>query len=142
MDYRSIDFRKNPEFYRVGRGEQGVLSVEPYKSEILPHWRFRSVPVAKVSSRAIRQLFLAYQRQGDFVGMDMARKFMQMGFTRARRYANRSSGKKYDEAGKLLPLQFDPEKAKAADVFFKAWKRLESNGAYKKAKGEHRAKFG
>lgn len=40
-------------------------------------------------------LFLAYGREGDFVGMDMARKFLQMGMTRARRYANHRSGQKY-----------------------------------------------
>ena len=38
--YRCIDFRKHPEKYDIGRGEQGVLLAEPYKSEILPHWRF------------------------------------------------------------------------------------------------------
>lgn len=36
-----IDYRSHPELYKVARGEQGVLTVEPYKSEILPHWRFR-----------------------------------------------------------------------------------------------------
>ena len=38
-----IDYRSNPELYKVARGEQGVLTVEPYKAEILPHWRFRLV---------------------------------------------------------------------------------------------------
>jgi hypothetical protein len=38
IDFTSIDFRKNPKFYRIG-GEQGVLLVEPYKSEILSHYR-------------------------------------------------------------------------------------------------------
>ena len=38
--YRCIDFRKHPEKYDIGCGEQGVLLAEPYKSEILPHWRF------------------------------------------------------------------------------------------------------
>jgi hypothetical protein len=37
LDFEKIDFRNNPEKYRVGRGEQGVLLVEPYKSEILPY---------------------------------------------------------------------------------------------------------
>ena len=36
-----IDYRQQPELYKIARGEQGVLTVEPYKSEILPHWRFR-----------------------------------------------------------------------------------------------------
>ena len=29
-----IDYRLHPELYRVGKGEQGVLICEPYKSEI------------------------------------------------------------------------------------------------------------
>ena len=37
LDYKNLDLRTQPELYRVGRGEQGVLLVEPYKSEILPH---------------------------------------------------------------------------------------------------------
>jgi hypothetical protein len=36
LDFKKIDFREHPELYRVGKGEQGVLPVEPYKSEILP----------------------------------------------------------------------------------------------------------
>ncbi|HBH65581.1 MAG TPA: DUF4385 domain-containing protein, partial [Erwinia persicina] len=42
-DYTQLDCRLHPEHYQVGRGEQGVLMVEPYKSEILPHWRFKTV---------------------------------------------------------------------------------------------------
>lgn len=42
QDFDNIDFRQHPELYQVGRGEQGVLMVEPYKSEILPHWRFKT----------------------------------------------------------------------------------------------------
>lgn len=38
-----IDYRSKPQLYKVARGEQGVLTVEPYKAEILPHWRFRLV---------------------------------------------------------------------------------------------------
>jgi hypothetical protein len=40
------------------------------------------------------------------LGMDMSRKFLQMGFTRSRRYANHRSGRKYsskDKEGTLLP---------------------------------------
>ncbi|MCC5624981.1 DUF4385 family protein, partial [Nostoc sp. CHAB 5715] len=35
LDFKNINFRHHPELYRVGKGEQGVLLVEPYKSEIL-----------------------------------------------------------------------------------------------------------
>jgi hypothetical protein len=30
LDFEKINFREKPELYRVGRGEQGVLLVEPY----------------------------------------------------------------------------------------------------------------
>jgi len=73
LDYSNINFRDQPELYRVGRGEQGVLLVEPYKSEILPHWRFKTPDVAEQSAAAIYEMFLAYKAAGDFVGMDMAR---------------------------------------------------------------------
>src|SRR6187200_462362 len=107
LDFSTIDFRKQPELYRVGRGEQGVLLVEPYKSEILAHWRFRTPADALESSQEITRLFKFYRSRRDFVGMDMARKFLQMGFTRSRRYANHKSGTKYSSRGKVLPAQPD-----------------------------------
>lgn len=105
LDFKRINFRKHPELYRIGRGEQGVLLVEPYKSEILPHWRFKTKAIAQSSAETIYKLFLRYKKKRDFVGMDMARKFLQMGFTRARRYANHPSGQKYASSRrtKILP---------------------------------------
>jgi hypothetical protein len=52
--------------------------------------------LAEESASAIYKMFLDYRQASDFVGMDMARKFLQMGYTRARRYANHASGKKYE----------------------------------------------
>ncbi|MEX8925840.1 DUF4385 domain-containing protein, partial [Salmonella enterica] len=117
QDFSSIDFRQQPELYQVGRGEQGVLLVEPYKSEILPFWRYKDEASAMKSAEQIYQLFEAYRQQNDFVGMDMARKFIQMGYTRARRYANYKGGKKYAEDGSLNTRGNDPIKAAAATVF-------------------------
>ncbi|TLU99524.1 DUF4385 family protein [Dyadobacter luticola] len=34
-----IDYKKHPELYCVGKGEQGVLICEPYKSEIGQFWQ-------------------------------------------------------------------------------------------------------
>lgn len=96
LDFANIDFRKHPELYRIGKGEQGVLLIEPYKSEILPHWRFKTPAEAKKSSAKIYRMFLAYLKDADFPGADMARKFLQMGWTRSRRYANHKGGRKYD----------------------------------------------
>ncbi|GAA2741106.1 hypothetical protein GCM10009868_05900 [Terrabacter aerolatus] len=96
LDLESLDLRAQPELYRVGRGEQGVLRVQPYKDELLPLWRFRTPDVARESASALRERFDAYVAAGDLVGADMARKFLQMGYTRSRRYANHAGGRKYD----------------------------------------------
>ncbi|KAI1303790.1 hypothetical protein F5Y03DRAFT_407096 [Xylaria venustula] len=85
--------------YRIGRGEQGVLTHEPYKSHLLPSWRFRTVPIAKESAAELWEKFKEFDAQDDFVGMDMARKFIQMGMTRAKRYANHAGGRKYAKSG-------------------------------------------
>ena len=73
----NVNYRSNPHLYRIGRGQQGVLICEPYKSEICAHWRFKTVPEAKVSSQKILEMFYDFVKQGDFVGADMAKKFLQ-----------------------------------------------------------------
>lgn len=70
--------RKSYYSYRIGRGEQGVLTFEPYKSELLPFWRFKTPAIARESSGQLWERFEEYDRHGDFVGMDMTRKFIQM----------------------------------------------------------------
>ncbi|GAC1570722.1 MAG: hypothetical protein NVS3B20_02460 [Polyangiales bacterium] len=129
--YRGIDFRKHPELYRVGRGEQGVLSAEPYKSELLPLWRFRTEAIARKSCVELWKAFVAYRKARDFVGMDMARKFFQMGYTRARRYARHRSGRKYDSSGVELPETLDREKEAAAAVFREGWDRVKADRIYR-----------
>ena len=37
LDFATTDFRAHPDLYRIGKGEQGLLLVEPYKSELRPH---------------------------------------------------------------------------------------------------------
>ena len=128
-----VNYRLHPEAYRVGKGEQGVLICEPYKSEIGPHWRFRDVAAAANSSETIYSLFLEYLSNDDFVGADMARKYLQMGFTRARRYANYKGGKKYDAGDGYALLKRGTgvdEKAKAAQIFYSKWKEAEANSGY------------
>ena len=155
LDYKNLDLRAQPELYRVGRGEQGVLLVEPYKSEILPHWRFSTPDIALESSEIIYQMFLDYLAADDFVGADMARKFIQMGYTRARRYANHKGGKKYkgpvpdDKKGQSgahgreeLPRQTeDPIKAESARIFKQKWDKCRKNETYLKMKAAHRERY-
>ena len=122
LDYKNTVFRPNDTRYRIGRGEQGVLLVRAYTDVICKHWRFKTVKEAKKSAQKYIKYVFDYRIQKDFVGMDMCRKFLEMGFTRARRYANHKDGKKYGKDGKVLPQEKDwatSEKAKAAKVHLK-----------------------
>ena len=144
LNYKELDLRKHPELYRMGRGEQGVLLVEPYKSEILPFWKFKTPELAKRAVIDILKLFRQYRSQNDFAGMDMARKFIQMGYTRSRRYANHKTGKKYegsvpaDKKGisgahgrRESPRAPDPLKARSAEIFYSAWQKIKADRSYK-----------
>ncbi|WP_345242788.1 DUF4385 domain-containing protein [Pontibacillus salipaludis] len=142
MDFDNINFRERPDRYRVGKGEQGVLMVEPYKSEILPHWRFKTPDIAKESADKIYELFQQYKQQEDFVGMDMARKYIQMGYTRARRYANYKGGKKYDQDGNINERDIDEEKAESARIFEEKWKEVRNDDEYLAYKKEHQKNYG
>ena len=139
LDFKATDFRKHPELYRVGKGEQGVLLVEPYKSELLPHWRFKTPDLARKSASKIYRMFLDYKKRDDFVGMDMARKFLQMGYTRSRRYANHKSGRKYKTGSKeLLPREEDKVKAESATIFYETWQKVKQDKKYLERRQNHR----
>jgi len=154
LDFKTIDFRQHPELYRVGKGEQGVLLVEPYKSEILPYWRFKTPDIARQSSEKIYDMFLGYLQQDDFIGADMARKFLQMGYTRSRRYANHKSGRKYKEnpqkasstaevqaRKEVLPNQVDPVKAESAAIFKQKWMEAKTNEKYLQLLEKHKQTY-
>lgn len=142
LDFDAIDFREHPDLYRVGRGEQGVLLVEPYKSELLPHWRFRTPDIARTSAEQLYACFEHYGVAGDFVGMDMARKFLQMGFTRARRYANHKSGRKWSpDRSEVLPHDVDPIKAESASIFFAYYRKAAEDPGYIALKAAHLAAY-
>lgn len=164
LDFDATDFRHHPELYRIGVGEQGVLLVQPYKGELLPHWRFKTEEIARKSAEKLYEMFEAYLEEEDFVGADMARKFIQMGFTRARRYANHPSGRKYAEGddpehdnkaypyssgsprkgNEVLPRAKDAatsEKAKAAAIFKECWDRCRANAEYQRQKAAFRENY-
>ena len=121
LDYKKLNFRQ-PEIrklYRIGRGEQGVLLVRPYTNIICRNWRFKTPKIAEKSANTIYHMYRGFKALKDFVGMDMCRKFLEMGFTRARRYANHKDGKKYKN-GKILPQEKDAltsQKAISARIF-------------------------
>ena len=131
--YDGVDLREHPEAYRIGRGEQGVFHAEPYKSELLPLWTFKDAAAAEESANSIYERFLQYKDEGDFVGMDVARKYLQMGYTRSRRYAKYGGGKK------SRPLEEpDPEKSRAAEIFYEKWREAAEDETYLELKDQHR----
>lgn len=154
LNYKQLDFRRHPELYRTGISEQGALLVEPYKSEIFPFWKFKTPELAKKSASKIYSLYKEYKKQKDFIGMDMARKFLQMGYTRSRRYANHKSGKKYecpvpaDKKGisgshgrKLLPPDADKLKAESASIFYTALHKIKNDKYYQQLLMAHKEQY-
>ena len=144
LDYKNIDFKdeRNRKLYRIGRGEQGVLLVRPYTNTICDHWRFKTPDEAVKSSNKIFAMYLDYRDEKDFIGMDMCRKFLEMGFTRARRYANHNSGKKYDSEGNIKPQEPDyatSKYAKSATIFKGVRDIVAKNETYVKMRKQWRS---
>jgi hypothetical protein len=71
----------------------------------------------------------------------MARKFLQMGYTRSRRYANHKSGRKYSKDSKLvLPRHEDPVKAESAKIFYEWWQLAKTDQEYLRLSKQHQCK--
>ena len=144
LDYKSLDFtdEETRKLYRIGRGEQGVLLVRPYTNTICNHWRFKTPEIAVKSSNHIFGMYLDYRDAKDFIGMDMCRKFLEMGFTRSRRYANHRDGKKYDKERNVIPQEPDHATchfAKSAKIFKKVRDIVAKNKDYVTMRKEWRA---
>ena len=134
-NYKTLNFRdeETRKLYRIGRGEQGVLLVRPYTNDICAHWRFKTPSDAVESSNHIYGMYLDYRDDKDFIGMDMCRKFLEMGFTRSRRYANHHTGKKYDDEGNVRPQEPDHatcKYAKSAKIFKSVRDMVAKNDRY------------
>ena len=139
-----VDYRKNPHLYKIGRGQQGVLICEPYKSELYPLWRFKTPDKAQLSCNQIYLKFLEYIDENDFVGADMAKKYLHMGFTRSRRYWNHSSGKKWTNDGEWKVLPYDRTEQRFYDsslIFQRYWKAAREDKRYLKMKNEFRREY-
>ena len=143
LDYKRLDFtdEETRKLYRIGRGEQGVLLVRPYTHDICRFWRFVNENTARKSADKIYSMFCDYKEQQDFIGMDMARKFLEMGFTRSRRYANHPSGKKYSSDGSVSPQSptaLHCEKSRSANVLKKMRDKVAKDETYVKMRKEWR----
>lgn len=135
-----LDFREHPERYRHTDDERGVFKIEPYKSELLPLWEVASLEGAAEGADAIYDQYRGYREADDLVGMDLARKFLQMGWTRAMRYAKYPGGQKYEHtsSGERVEREpetwYDPEKRAIARIYRDRLDRVREDPAYKRAR--------
>jgi Domain of unknown function (DUF4385) len=120
-DSSAVNFRERPDLYRAEH--RGALRVEPYRSEIRPHWRVGPLRAARASADAIYALYLTYRNRGEFVGMDVARKFLRLGCTRA------SRGKGVTAA--------DPTCAEVAALFREKCLLIRADPQYRRLRAEH-----
>lgn len=107
--------------------------------------RFFFLPLSYNPPEAIYAKFKTYQDAGDFVGQDLARKFLQMGYTRAMRYHNNAGGKKPDGTtegrtdyaqGGFVPTG-EASKKDSAEAFKVFWRRVvDEDEVYKRMKKE------
>jgi hypothetical protein len=158
-----VDFREHPEEYGIGRGEQGAFKVQPYKSELLPLWGIADLDAAEEGAEAIYAKYREYRERGEFPGMDMARKYLQMGWTRAMRYAKYPGGRKYrerearsasnasgatasNEDGERVEREpqewYDEEKREIALVYKEYLDRVREDETYRRMREEHVERYG
>jgi len=134
-----VDYKQNPLKYRIGRGQQGVLICQPYKNELYPLWKFKTPKLAQQSCDDIYNKFIQYLNDDDFVGADMAKKYLHMGFTRSRRYWNHSSGRKWINDGEWKVLPYDRNEKRfwiSSNIFLNYWKKARTNEKYLRLKKE------
>jgi hypothetical protein len=134
-----IDFRAHPEKYEIGRGEEGVFKIQPYKDELLPLWGYADREAADESGEAIYEQYREYRENEEFPGMDMARKYLQMGYTRSMRYARYPGGQKYEDGEEREPERWADHDKREAALVYEAWREMvENDDEYQRMKNEHR----
>ncbi|KAM0691705.1 hypothetical protein Q7P36_007904 [Cladosporium allicinum] len=100
--------------YRIARGEQGVLTFEPYKSLLLPYWRFKTVPIARASLAALTSAFDSKYEKSEREG----------------------GGKGSRELEKSKGHEGMEEKAEASEVFKRGWEKCRGDEKYGELKRE------
>ncbi|PSP58604.1 DUF4385 domain-containing protein [Halobacteriales archaeon QH_7_66_37] len=135
-----VNFREHPEAYEIGRGEEGAFKVQPYKDELLELWTIKTLDSAKEAAERIYEQFEQYKRNDEFPGMDMARKYLQMGWTRSLRYAKYPGGRKYDDGTEREPQEwYDEEKYDISQVYREYLDRVRNDETYQRRREQWNA---
>lgn len=83
---------------------------------------FHKLKSARRSSQEIYEIFLNYLESGDFIGADTARKFLQVGYSKAQRCASNYK--------QLLRGTIDERKLKVAEIYRAKWKAARQHKKY------------
>ena len=140
-----INVKENPELYIVDNGLKGMYTFEPYKSLLLPLFKYKSQKAAKRSTEKLLYQFNKNLGE-DFIACNMCVKYLRAGVIFSRRY-NRygKSGRVYDENGErkgMLKIKDrDKEKMDITRMYEKALKECVSNEEYKGMKKVFHEKY-
>tara|TARA_B100001094_G_scaffold141565_1_gene137207 strand:+ start:1076 stop:1501 length:426 start_codon:yes stop_codon:yes gene_type:complete len=77
-----INYKVKPLFYEVTEDFGGMYVCEPYKTDLLKAWKFSNKNASDSSADKIKGMFLSYLKEDDFVGADLAKKFLRAGSER------------------------------------------------------------
>lgn len=99
-------------------GNRASSTPNPTRVNSCPLWSFKDAKAETKSANDIYERFFYYKAEGDFVGMDVARKYLLMGYTWSRCYAKYKGGNRNKRLEKP-----DPEKSRAAEIFYKKWRK-------------------
>lgn len=78
------DYEAQPERYPLDMDDEQALDIAPYANRLLPYWRYGTNSEAALSAAQLYEWVMRYKEAGDFVGMDVARRLLRLGMTRAR----------------------------------------------------------
>lgn len=76
----NINYQENRLLYPYTLGFDGMYTCNPYKDKFLKIWKFTSKSSARESAKNIYDEFLIHLNNEDFIGCDMARKYLQAGY--------------------------------------------------------------
>lgn len=136
-----INVKEHPELYIVDNNLKGIYSFEPYKSELLPLFKYKSVKGAKRSIDKLKYRFNKYLENQDFIGCNLTLKYLKAGYIFSQRYSRYENGRRYEDGEEKEPLKIkdrDKEKMEITRMYKKVWEEVRSSEDYKKLKKEFR----
>ncbi len=131
-DPDTFNFREHPEHYRIGKGEEGVFRFEPYRTELLPLLNYQNAASAADSAKILFAKFLNYLDADDFPGADMARKYLQMGFSRSLRHASINFTDKLEQNSAQDP----------SAIFYELYQQALKHPRYQSLREKHEENYG